>query len=130
MSEVEKPLDATPADTADSATAPVAAVPPAVMGLLRQTAAKSKSILQQAVPVTQQVLTSAVYHGSYYLAFGVTFPTLFAVHLIPGGRRMVSGIVDGAIAANDYLEKLETAKSGSSKVATATSSESPATALA
>lgn len=100
------------------------------MGLLRQTAEKSKSILQQAGPVTQQVLTSAVYNGSYYLAFGVAFPTLFAVHLIPGGRRMVSGIVDGAIAANDYLEKLETAKSGRSAVTAAAASESSATATA
>jgi hypothetical protein len=130
MSEVETPLDAASAESAGSTAAPVAAAPSSAMGLLRQTAEKSKSILQQAGPVTQQVLTSAVYNGSYYLAFGVTFPTLFAVHLIPGGRRMVSGIVDGAIAANDYLEKLETAKSGRSAVTAAAASESSATATA
>ena len=106
MSEVEKSLD-----TSSSEAAPVEAVAaPAAASLLCRTTAKTKSILQQALPVTQKALTSVAYNGGYYVAFGVTFPTLFAVHMIPGGLRLVSGFVDGAVAAKDYLDNLQAAK--------------------
>lgn len=106
MSEVENTVE-----TSTCSAAPVeTAAPQAKGGLLCQVAAKSKSLAQQVLPATQLALTSAAYHSGYYLAFGVTFPTLFAVHMIPGGRRMVSGFVDGALAARDYLDNLEAAK--------------------
>ena len=105
MSEVEKTVE-----TSTCCAAQETAAPQAKTGLLCQVAAKSKSLVQQVVPATQLALTSAAYHSGYYLAFGVTFPTLFAVHMIPGGRRMVSGFVDGAVAARDYLDNLEASK--------------------
>ncbi len=105
-------------ETTTCETTPVESAAPqaATGGLLCQAAAKSKSILQQALPATQLALTSAAYHSGYYLAFGVTFPTLFAVNMIPGGRRMVSGFVDGALAARDYLDNLEASKKAQPEV--------------
>ena len=120
MCEVEKTMDAPTC----------AATPAAKGGLLCQAAAKSKSFLQQALPATQLVLTSAAYHSGYYLAFGVTFPTLFAVHMIPGGRRMVSGFVDGAVAARDYLDNLQAAKTAQPVAAAEAPAEGSATAMA
>lgn len=100
----------TETSTCETTQVESAAPKAATGGLLCQAAAKSKSLLQQALPASQLALTSVAYHSGYYLAFGVTFPTLFAVHMIPGGRRMVSGFVDGALAARDYLDNLEAAK--------------------
>lgn len=131
MCEVEKT-----AENLTSEASPVEAVAPVVVAstaageLLCQAAVKSKSLLQQAVPATQDVLTRVVYNGSYYLAFGVTFPALFAVRMIPGGRRLVSGFVDGAHAASQYLDSLQAAKVESPVEAPAAAGENPAAAYA
>lgn len=106
MSEVEKTMD-----PSTNEAAPVECVAaPASASLLCRTTAATKSVLQQALPITQQALTTVAYNSGYYVAFGVTFPTLFAVHMIPGGLRLVSGFVDGAVAAKEYLDNLKAAK--------------------
>jgi hypothetical protein len=120
MSEAENTVETSTCAAAHCETAATPAKP----GLLCQVATKSKSLVSQVVPATQLALTSAAYHGGYYLAFGVTFPTLFAVHMIPGGRRMVSGFVDGALAARDYLDNLEASKAAKP----AATAEAPASA--
>jgi hypothetical protein len=51
----------------------------------------------------EHFLSRLAYNGGYYLSYGVVFPTLFVVNIVPGGTAMVSGIVDGAIAASDYV---------------------------
>jgi hypothetical protein len=64
------------------------------------------------MPTTQDILSRFVYDSGYYLSYGVVFPTLFVVHVIPGGRRLISGFVDGAAAAKDYLKRLPEATLG------------------
>ncbi len=107
MSEAEKTMESCTNEGAPAACTAATAAP---ASLLCRTTAATKSVLQQALPVTQKALTAVAYQSGYYVAFGVTFPTLFVVHLIPGGRRMVSGFVDGAVAAQEYLDNLNAAK--------------------
>jgi hypothetical protein len=54
----------------------------------------------------QSVLSRIAYDSGYYLTYGVVFPTVFLVHLIPGARGLASGFVDGAAAAKKYVDGL------------------------
>jgi hypothetical protein len=69
------------------------------------------------MPTTRHFLSRFAYDSGYYLSYGVVFPTLFIVHIIPGGRRLISGFVDGAAAANDYLKRLPEATPGKPTIA-------------
>jgi hypothetical protein len=58
-------------------------------------------------PATLQPIVSRIaYDSGYYLTYGVVFPTVFLVHLIPGVRGLTSGFVDGAAAARKYVDGL------------------------
>jgi hypothetical protein len=63
------------------------------------------------MPTTKPALSLSriAYDGGYYLSYSVVFPTLFMIHIIPGGRSLISGFVDGAAAANVYLKGLRAA---------------------
>ncbi len=60
----------------------------------------------------------------------VVFPTLFMIHIIPGGRSLVSGFVDGAAAANVYLQGLRAAAPGVPAVAREPDADRPVIAPA
>ncbi|HVC98311.1 MAG TPA: hypothetical protein VND64_31870, partial [Pirellulales bacterium] len=64
------------------------------------------------------------------LSYGVVFPTLFIVHIIPGGRRLISGFVDGAAAANVYLKGFRAAAPGVRAVAHGPDADRPVVAPA
>ncbi|MFN0053865.1 MAG: hypothetical protein ACKV0T_16930 [Planctomycetales bacterium] len=61
---------------------------------------------QQAIPATSQFLSKSAYHGGYYLAYGLVFPTLFLARVIPGGNSLLNGMADGATAAGKALHQL------------------------
>ena len=61
---------------------------------------------------TKPSLSQFAYASGYYLSYGVVFPTLFIIHIIPGGRSLISGFVDGAAAADAYLKGLRAAAPG------------------
>jgi hypothetical protein len=84
------------------------------------------------MPTTKPPLSISriAYDSGYYLSYGVVFPTLFMIHIIPGGRRLISGFVDGAAAANVYLKGLRAAESGVPAHAHGPDSDRPATAPA
>ena len=56
--------------------------------------------------MTTPFLSRMTYSTGYYLSYGVVFPTLFLVRIIPGAQAVVSGFVDGAVAARAYVEDL------------------------
>jgi hypothetical protein len=51
-------------------------------------------------------LSRIAYDSGYYLSYGVVFPTVFLVQIIPGARVLASGFVDGAAAARNYVDTL------------------------
>ena len=56
--------------------------------------------------MTTPSLSQLTYCTGYYLSYSVAFPTLFLIRIIPGAQAVVSGFMDGASAARDYVEGL------------------------
>ena len=56
--------------------------------------------------MTTPFLSRMTYNTGYYVSYSVVFPTLLLVRIIPGAQAVVSGFVDGAVAARDYVEGL------------------------
>jgi hypothetical protein len=44
-----------------------------------------------------------MYRASYAVAFGVTFPVMMVVRVLPKENALVHGLVDGALAARDRV---------------------------
>ena len=78
------------------------------------------------MPTTKPTLSRIAYDSGYYLSYGVVFPTLFIMHIIPGGRRLISGFVDGAAAANVYLNGLRATTPGVPAIAAEPEGDRPA----
>jgi len=77
------------------------------------------------MPTTKPSLSQFAYAGGYYLSYGIVFPTLFMIHIIPGGRSLISGFVDGAAAADAYLKGLRAATPGTHMFTTESEAEHP-----
>jgi hypothetical protein len=67
--------------------------------------AVSGSTNRQRQGVTQ-LLSQLSYCTGYYVAYGVVLPTLLLVKVVPGAHTLVSGFVDGATAAGEYVRSL------------------------
>ncbi len=59
----------------------------------------------EAFPATSRFLGRVVYKTSYALAFGVTFPVMMVVRVMPKDNALVHGLVDGATAARDRVDE-------------------------
>jgi len=102
--------DASAAAAAAPATDPLGAVGDAMQSAaaaMRDGAADASARVHELVPQVQHFISRGVYNGSYYFSYGVVFPTVFLCHLIPGGKSLASGIVDGALAGADYVRGLK-----------------------
>ena len=75
-------------------------------GALRDGAGDASAKVQEVLPKVGNFVSRGAYNGSYYASYGIVFPTLFLCHIIPGGKSIASGIVDGAAAASDYIRGL------------------------
>ena len=54
-------------------------------------------------PAVGRFLSQAVYASCYCVSYGVTFPTVFLVNVIPGGIPLATGLADGARSARNYV---------------------------
>jgi hypothetical protein len=57
-----------------------------------------------ALPAIGQFMSRMVYTSCYGLSYGVVFPVMMVVRLVPKENAMVHGFVDGAIAAREQVE--------------------------
>jgi hypothetical protein len=55
------------------------------------------------------LLSRFAYSTGYCLSYGVVFPTLLFLNVVPGARVLTSGFVDGAAAADNYVRSLRSA---------------------
>jgi hypothetical protein len=62
-----------------------------------QPTAKAK----QSATATKGFISRMAYSGSYYLAYGIVFPSLFVTNALPGCSSIANGLTDGANAAKD-----------------------------
>jgi len=88
-------------------------------------AADAKETAGKALPAAGRLLSQLVYNTSYSLSYGVVFPTVLIAKSIPANNAVVNGFVDGARAANDWVDELKHREPGPRAVARP--SRSPAT---
>jgi hypothetical protein len=65
--------------------------------------AKGKEAASEAGPKALEAISRMVYTGSYVLAYGVVYATVFIAQSLPQGNPVMSGLGDGGQAAIDEL---------------------------
>ena len=70
-------------------------------------ASNAKITAGQMVPAAGRFLSRAVYTMSYSLSYGCVFPVVFVAKSLPSDNAVMHGLVDGARAANDWVDELK-----------------------
>ena len=70
-------------------------------------ASNAKTTAGQMVPAAGRFVSRAVYTMSYSLSYGMVFPVAFVAKSMPSDNAIVNGLVDGARAANDWVDDLK-----------------------
>ena len=72
---------------------------------IKQGASEIQLSAAEALPATSRFLGRIVYNTSYAVSFGVTFPVMMIVRVVPKDNALVHGLVDGALAARDRVDE-------------------------
>jgi hypothetical protein len=70
-------------------------------------ASNAKTTAGQMFPAAGRFMSRAVYTMSYSLSYGCVFPVAFVAKSMPADNAIMNGLVDGARAANDWVEDLK-----------------------
>jgi hypothetical protein len=70
-------------------------------------ASNAKTTAEQMVPAAGRFLSRAVYTMSYSLSYGCVFPVAFIAKSLPSENAVMHGLIDGARAANDWVDELK-----------------------
>lgn len=73
---------------------------------MKSGAADGRDAAARALPRAQLALSKTVYSTSYYLSYGIVFPTLMLTSIVPRNNALVHGMIDGARAAHDAVDSL------------------------
>jgi hypothetical protein len=71
---------------------------------VKQGATEAQERISRAMPAIGHFVSRLVYTSCYGLSFGVVFPVMLVVRIVPKDNAMVHGLVDGAIAAREQVE--------------------------
>ena len=70
-------------------------------------AANAKATAGQALPAATRFLSRVVYTMSYSFSYGFVFPVAFVAKSMPADNAVLIGMIDGARAANDWVDELK-----------------------
>jgi len=70
-------------------------------------ASNAKDTAQQALPAASRFLSRVVYTMSYSFSYGFVFPVAFVAKSMPADNAVLTGMIDGARAANDWVDELK-----------------------
>lgn len=84
----------------------------------------AKSAASRAVPALGGMLTGLTYKACYGVSYGVVFPTMLVVNLVPKENAAVHGLIDGARAAMDLIEEMKAKRAAESAAGDASHSPS------
>src|SRR6187399_1667872 len=74
---------------------------------MRRGASDAQLSAENLAQHVRQTLSSSIYTTCYYVSFGVVFPTMFLVRLLPLDNAFGHGLIDGASAAKEAVEGLQ-----------------------
>jgi hypothetical protein len=63
------------------------------------------AILETATQDAANPISRFVYSTFYYTSYGIVFPTVFVLNVVPGLGPVARGVADGARAAGDAIEE-------------------------
>jgi len=69
---------------------------------------KGGAILETTAPDATNPISKFVYSTFYYTSYGIVFPTVFVLNVVPGLGPVARGLADGARAAGDAIEERKT----------------------
>jgi hypothetical protein len=67
----------------------------------------ARATAENALPAAARFVSRLVYTTTYSLSYGIVFPVVFVARSIPANNPVVQGLVDGAIAATDWVDELK-----------------------
>jgi hypothetical protein len=70
-------------------------------------AAHAKASAEDALPAAGRFVSKMIYTMSYSFSYGTVFPVAFVAKSIPANNPIVTGMIDGAKAANDWVDELK-----------------------
>jgi hypothetical protein len=70
-------------------------------------ASNAKETAAQALPAATRFLSRVVYTMSYSFSYGFVFPVAFVAKSMPADNPVLIGMIDGARAANDWVDELK-----------------------
>jgi hypothetical protein len=89
----------------DTARDSVADAAGSAFASVKQGASEIQTRVSEAIPATSRFLGRVVYKTSYAVSFGMTFPVMMLVRIVPKDNVLVHGLVDGALAARDRVHE-------------------------
>lgn len=72
----------------------------------RDGAADARARVAETMPAVTGFISRLVYTTSYTLSYGVVFPTMLVVSVVPKENAVVHGLVDGGRAAKDTVSHM------------------------
>ncbi len=96
----DRPLTVDPIQT-------VAGALDTAMQAARDGAADARAAVDRVLPVASRFVSRFVYTTSYTFSYGVVFPTILIARSIPANNPIVTGLVDGARAAVDQVDRMK-----------------------
>ena len=96
-------MAATTSATRDPAARSAPASSKDVAGTASEHAAQMKETAAQTGPDMLQTISRMIYSGSYALAYGVVYATVFVAQSLPQDNPVMHGLSDGGRAALDEL---------------------------
>lgn len=85
--------------TANEPLKAVATAMATAAGAMRDGTSDAVARAREAVPAVGRFVSKVVYSSSYYVSFGVVFPTMLVANIVPGGEALATGLMDGAASA-------------------------------
>ena len=69
-------------------------------------ASDAKIMANKFIPISGNIISKSVYGVCYGLSYGLVFPTMLLVSILPTNNAFCHGLADGARAANDSVSRL------------------------
>jgi hypothetical protein len=71
---------------------------------VQQDEGQTPATISESTHTGDGFMNRLLYRSSYLLSFGVVYPVMLVVHVVPKNNAIVHGLVDGALAARQQVE--------------------------
>jgi hypothetical protein len=123
MTAIPLSAESIPIDPVQTASQVMADTGAALGNVAEETAGRARTFLTAA----GKAINRTIYVSCYSLSYGITFPTVLLLNIIPGGVSFAGGIVDGAREAQKYVSGLQSQSAAAKRSRTKKKNSSRAT---